>query len=336
MRIIIDAFGGDNAPFSTLQGAASAVKEYGVNILAVGDIKKMQDCLKENNISSENIEFLQADDVFDIEEDPADIVKKRDTTSLHVALKALSEGKGDALVSAGSTGALVMGATFIVKRIKGCKRPTIATVVPCANPNGFLLLDSGANTQVRADMLNQFGTMGSIYMEKVAKIPSPKVALLNNGAEETKGTDIHIEAHQLLKQNKNINFIGNIEARYVLDDVANVVVADGFSGNIVLKAVEGVALFVNKELKRMFKSSILTMFAAILMSGQLKGFKKKFDYKETGGAFVLGISKAVIKAHGSSDDVAIKNAIRQAKTYVENDVSALIEASLNEPKTQEI
>ncbi len=332
MKIIIDAFGGDNAPLSNLKGAADAVREYGVSILAVGDIKKMQDCLKENNINSDGIEFLQADDVFGIDEDPADIVKKRETTSLHVALKAVSEGKGDAIVSAGSTGALVMGATFIVKRIKGCKRPTIATVVPCKNPKGFLLLDSGANTVVRPDMLNQFGTMGAIYMEKVAGIQSPKVALLNNGAEETKGTDVHIEAYALLKENQNINFIGNIESRYLLNDVANVVVADGFSGNIALKAVEGVAQFVNGELKRMFKTNPLTMLAAILMSGQLKAFKKKFDYKETGGAFILGISKGVIKAHGSSDALAIKNAIRQAKTYAENDVSTLIEASLANQK----
>ncbi len=328
MKIIIDAFGGDNAPFATLKGAELAVKEYGVEILAVGDIKKMQDCAKENSIDLKDIEFLQADDVFDIEEDPTDIVKKRDTTSMHIALKALSEGKGEGIVSAGSTGALIMGATFIIKRIKGCKRPALAAVVPSSNPKGFLLVDSGANTVVRPDMLNQFATMGSIYMEKVAKIPSPKVALLNSGSEETKGTDVHVEAHALLKENQNINFVGNIEGRELLNDAANVVVADGFSGNIALKAVEGVALFVNTELKRMFKASPLTMIAAILMAGQLKGFKKKFDYKETGGAPVLGVSKAVIKAHGSSDEVAIKNAIRQAKTYIENDVSTLIENSL--------
>ncbi len=330
MKIIIDAFGGDNAPLSNLKGAAQAVSEYGVEILAVGDIQKMQDCLKENGISSNGIEFLQADDVFDIEEDPADVVKKRNTTSLHVALKALADGKGDGLVSAGSTGALIMGATFIVKRIKGCKRPTLAAVVPSSNPKGFLLVDSGANTVVRPDMLNQFATMGSIYMEKVAKIPAPKVALLNNGSEESKGTEVHVEAHTLLKENKDINFIGNIEGRDLLNDVANVVVADGFSGNIALKAVEGVAMFVNAELKRMFKSGPLTLLAAIFMSGQLKKFKKKFDYKETGGAPVLGISKAVIKAHGSSDEVAIQNAIRQAKIYIENDVSTLIENSLSQ------
>ncbi len=332
MKIILDVFGGDHAPLEPLKGAQQAIKEYGVNILAVGDIPTMEKCIKDNNIDATNMEFLQADEVFLIEDDAEDVIKKKTNTSLHIALKALADGKGDALVSAGSTGALVMGATFIVKRVKGCKRPTIGTVVPCKNPKGFLLVDSGANTTVRSDMLNQFAVMGSIYMQHVAGIHTPKVGLLNSGSEENKGTEVHIEAHSLLKENKDLNFVGNIEGRDILEDVANVIVADGFSGNIALKSVEGVAAFVNSELKTMFKANLLTMLAAVLMKGQLRKFKKKLDYREYGGAPILGISKGVIKAHGSSNSLAFKNAIRQAKNYVTYDVSSLIEESLNKAK----
>ncbi len=328
MKIIIDAFGGDHAPLAPLQGAAEAIKEYGIEILAVGDVKKMEQVCKENNISTDGMEFLQADSVFGMEEEPMDVVKKRKDTSLHIALKALADGLGDAVVSAGSTGALLMGATFIVKRIKGVKRATLATVMPCENPNGFMLIDCGANSEVRPNMLNQFAVMGSVYMEKVANRKNPRVALLNNGAEETKGTEIHIEAHKLMKANKNINFIGNIEGRYVLNDTADVVVADGFSGNIALKVSEGVASFITKEMKGMFMTNLKTKIAALLIKDQLKKFKAKMDYTEYGGAPILGVSKGVIKAHGSSNAKAFKNAIRQAKIYAENDISQIIANSI--------
>ena len=205
MKIIIDAFGGDLAPIEPLKGAQDAVKEFGVEILAVGDIEKMKKCCQENNIDTTGIEFLQASDVLAVEDDPMDVVKKRTDSSLHVAMKALAEGKGEALVSAGSTGALLMGGTFIVKRIKGCKRPALGTVLPGLNPGGFMLMDCGANAQVRPEMLNQFGVMGSVYMEHVAGRTNPRVALLNNGVEEGKGTDVHIEAYGLLKENKDMH-----------------------------------------------------------------------------------------------------------------------------------
>lgn len=328
MKIIIDAFGGDHAPLAPLQGAAEAIKEYNIEILAVGDIKKMEQVCKENNISTNGMEFLQADSVFGMEEEPMDVVKKRKDTSLHIALKALADGLGDAVVSAGSTGALLMGATFIVKRIKGVKRATLATVMPCENPNGFMLIDCGANSEVRPNMLNQFAVMGSVYMEKVANRKNPRVALLNNGAEETKGTEVHVEAHKLMKANNNINFIGNIEGRYVLNDTADVVVADGFSGNIALKVSEGVASFITKEMKGMFMTNLKTKIAALLIKDQLKQFKAKMDYTEYGGAPILGVSKGVIKAHGSSNAKAFKNAIRQAKIYAENDISQIIANSI--------
>lgn len=328
MKIILDAFGGDLAPLEPLKGAEMAIKEYGVEILAVGDIEKMKKVCEENSISTDGMEFLQADDVFDMHEDPMDIVKKRKTTSLHIAMKALADGLGDAVVSAGSTGALLMGATFIVKRIKGVKRAALATVMPCKKSTGFMLIDSGANSEVRADMLNQFAVMGSVYMEKVAGVKNPAVALLNNGAEDTKGTPMHVEANALMRENKNINFKGNIEGRYVMEGSADVIVADGFSGNIALKTCEGVAGFMTGMLKGMLKKNAKTMLAALLLKNELKEFKAKLDYTEYGGAPILGVTKGVIKAHGSSNAKAFKNAIRQAKTYAENNVSEVIAASL--------
>ena len=328
MKIILDAFGGDYAPLEPLKGAADAVKELGVEILAVGDIEKMEACCKENNIDTTGISFKQADDIFDIHEDPMAVVKKRTNTSLHIAFKALADGEGDAMVSGGSTGAILMGATFIVKRIKGCKRPALGAVVPGQHPDGFMLIDSGANNEVRPEMLEQFGIMGSVYMEKVMGRVPARVGLLNNGAEETKGPDVQKAAYALLAANPHVNFVGNIEGREVLNDHVDVLVADGFSGNIALKSVEGAASFMNKMLKAMFKTNWKTMLAAVLMKDQLKQFKAKLDYRFYGGAPVMGVNKGVIKAHGASDALAYKNAIRQAKLYAEHDVSALIAEKL--------
>lgn len=333
MKIIIDAFGGDLAPLEPLKGAAMAVKELGVEILAVGDTEKMTACCKENSIDLTNITFKQADDVISMDDDPMDVVKKKKNSSLHIAMQALSDGEGDALVSAGSTGAILMGATFIVKRIKGCKRPALGTVLPSENPNGFMLMDCGANAEVRPEMLNQFAVMGAVYMEKVAKRENVRVALLNNGVEETKGTQVHKDAYVLMKNNSEINFIGNIEGRDVMSDLADVVVADGFSGNIAIKTSEGVASFMNKQLKGLFMTNLKTKIAALLMKDQLRQFKAKLDYSEYGGAPILGVAKGVIKAHGSSNAKAFKNAIRQAAQYAQNDVSGIIAAQLSQQES---
>ena len=324
MRIAVDIFGGDNAPLATLAGARQAVKELGVEILAVGDISAMEKCCADNNIDTTGITFRQADKVFCMEDDPQDIIKKRTDTSMHIALKAIADGEGDALVSAGSTGALLMGATFIVKRIKGCRRPALGGVLPGRNPGGFMLIDSGANAEVRPEMLAQFGLMGSVYMGKVGGRTRPRVALLNNGTEPTKGTEVHKAAYRLMSERSDINFIGNIEGRDVMDDIADVVVADGFSGNIALKVSEGVANFMNQGIKDILKTNLRTKIAALLIKNELKQFKAKLDYTEYGGVPVLGVRAGVIKAHGSSDRKAVKNAIRQAKIYAENDVSGLI------------
>ena len=328
MKIILDAFGGDHAPLEPLKGAAWAVKELGVEVLAVGDIAKMEACCKENNIDTTGISFKQADDVFDIHEDPMAIVKKRTNTSLHVAFKALADGEGEAVVSAGSTGAVLMGATFIVKRLKGCKRPALGAVVPGAHPEGFMLIDSGANNEVRPEMLDQFAIMGSTYMEKVMGRVPARVGLLNNGAEETKGPEVQRTAHALMAANPHLNFVGNIEGRDVLNDHVDVLVADGFSGNIALKSVEGCASFMYGMMKDMFMTNLKTKIAALLLKDQLKGFKRKMDYRYYGGGVVMGVTKGVIKAHGASDALAFKNAIRQAKLCAEYDVPGIIAAKL--------
>ena len=322
MKIIIDAMGGDNAPAAPLQGAAEAVREYGIAVIAVGHQDKIAAAVKEHGIDMTGITVVHAEDVIAMDEEATD-VRRRKESSLVVALNLLAKDEGDALVSAGSTGALLVGATTIAKRIKGIKRAALATVMP-GSKKPWMLIDCGANAECRAEQLLQFAAMGSAYMEKVMGIPSPTVALANNGTEETKGTQLQLETYPLL-QNSGLNFIGNIEGREIPSGEADVVVCDGFTGNIILKTVEGVAKLFSGKIKEMFYKNTKTKVAGLMMKDGLSDFKKSFDYKEYGGAPFLGIKKPVIKAHGSSDALAIKNAIRQAKTCAENDVSGAIE-----------
>jgi len=244
-----------------------------------------------------------------------------------IGLRLLAAGEGDAFVSAGSTGALLTGATLIGKRLPGVKRAAIATVIP-GEQQPYLLLDSGANVECPPEMLDCFATMGSVYMKKVMGRPEPKVALVNNGSEETKGTPAYVAAHALMKQNPSIHFVGNIEPRDIPKGEADVVVCDGFTGNVILKLTEGLAKFFNGELKAMFKKNAATMLAALVMKGGFASFKAKLDADEYGGAPLLGISKIVIKAHGSSGAKAIKNACRQAKTCCENGMVEAIRSEL--------
>lgn len=333
MRIIIDAMGGDNAPLAPLAGAAAAVQELGVAITAVGDKPKLEAIMKENNISSQGIEIVHAPDVIGMEEDATDILKKKPESSMAVAAKMLADGKGDALVSAGSTGALLVGATLVVKRIRGVKRAALAPVMP-GGQKPWLLIDCGANVECRPEMLVQFAAMGTAYMEKVMGVSKPVVGLVNNGVEETKGTDLQLQAHKLLKKS-GLNFMGNIEPREVPTGVADVVVTDGFTGNVVLKLTEGVAKMMSGMMKKMFYKNLKTKIAALLLKNELAEFKKSMDYTEYGGAPLLGIRKTVIKAHGSSNAKAYKNAIRQAKTCAEQDISGAIEAWIAEYKAEE-
>ena len=327
MKIILDAMGGDNAPAEILKGAAAATAAWpDMEILAVGDAERIAACVKENAIETKNIEIVNATEVIEMCDEPAKAVRAKKDSSMVVGLRMLAEGKGDAFVSAGSTGALHVGASLIVRTVKGVKRPALATVIPGKTP--FLLLDCGANVECRASMLEAFGVMGSVYMNKVMGLEQPRVALVNNGAEESKGTPTYVEAHQLLKNNKAVHFVGNIEPRDIPAGHADVVVADGFTGNVVLKLTEGLAKYFGSKLKEMFKKSLGTKVGYLLLKGGVADFKKSMDADEYGGAPLLGTRRPVIKAHGSSNARAIQNAIRQARLCVENDLCGVMAESL--------
>lgn len=328
MRIIVDGFGGDNAPLEVLNGAASAVDGLGVEITIVGDEEKILACAKENNIEISKLDIAHADGVMDICYEPNKILKEYSNTSMAVGLKMLADGKGDAFLSAGSTGALVVGATFIVKRIRGIKRTALATVIPTLKSN-CLLLDSGANADCRPEMLAQFAIMGSVYMSRFLGINNPKVALANIGSEPSKGRELELESHKLL-QSAPINFVGNIEGRDIPLGAADVVVTDGFTGNLILKTIEGMGKFFSTSLKEMFSGGLASRIGALMLLKKINGFKKKMDYTEHGGAPLLGTQKPVIKAHGSSNAKAFYNAIRQAKICIESDLVGGITNGLKE------
>lgn len=330
MNIIVDAFGGDNAPLEVIKGTAQAAAELGVDIILTGNEKIIRETAEKNGISLEKISIIHTESVIDIHEEPTEVIKSKKDCSMAVGLQALADGKGDAFVSAGSTGALVVGSTFIAKRIKGVKRPALAPILPSANGH-IILMDGGANVDCRPEMLMQFGIMGSCYMEKVMGISSPKVGLLNVGAEDTKGREIDKEAYKLL-QNAPVDFYGNLEARDLPKGVCQVAVSDGFTGNIALKLYEGMGSFFAGELKGMLMGGLGGKLAALLIMKKVKAFKKKLDYKEVGGAVLMGIAKPVIKAHGSSDARAFYNAVRQAKQCVDGDVIGEITRSLEAVK----
>ena len=332
MKIIVDAFGGDHAPLEILKGSAMAVSEYGVEVILTGDEQIIKKTAAENGISLEKMEIFHASQVMDMNAEPTQLLKEYKDSSMAVGLKLLSEGKGDAFVSAGSTGAVLVGATLIVKRIKGIKRAALAPVIPTVEGK-YMLIDCGANAECRPEMLVQFGVMGSAYMNKIMGVEKPRVALINNGTEEHKGAPLQQEAFQLLKQSP-LNFVGNIEAREIPVGGCDVAVCDGFTGNVVLKLTEGLSKALVGQIKGILTKSIVTKLAALTLKSGLADFKKKMDYKEYGGAALLGISKPVVKAHGNSDAKAFKNAIGQAVQFTENGVIAAIEGYLAEMKAK--
>ncbi len=314
MRIIVDAMGGDHAPDEILAGAVQAVREMGVEITAVGDIAVMKDSLHRQGLPEEMLQLEAAQSVITMEDDPTAVVKTKRDSSMAVGLQLLHDGKGDAFVSAANTGALLVGATMLVKRIRGVKRAALATVLP-TDSGKTMLMDCGANVECKPEYLAQFGVMGSIYMNAMFGMESPRVGLLNNGAEECKGTDLQQQAYALLKD-AGVNFVGNIEGRDLPMGACDVVVADGFTGNVALKLYEGLGKMFAKNLKGIFSG--VGALSALFVLPRIKAFKKKMDYKEVGGAPLMGISAPVIKAHGSSDAKAFKSAIAQAKLYAES------------------
>ncbi len=316
MKIIVDAMGGDNAPMEVVKGVLQLRSEEGIDVVLVGRGEEILTCLEEQGVKTlpKGIEIEYASEVVDMEDDPSAAFRTKKDSSMAVALRLLRDGMGDAIVSAGSTGALLSGATLIVKRIKGIRRAALAPLLP-TNNGGCLLIDCGANAECTPEYLVQFALMGSSYVSNLLNKPGPSVALLNIGTEPGKGTQLQKDAYNLLtelKEADRINFIGNIEARDVLSGAADVVVCDGFSGNILLKAIEGTASFMIGEIKGIFMRNTLTKLAAAIVSKPIRAFKKRLDYNEIGGTVFLGVSKPVIKAHGSSKAAAFANAIRQA------------------------
>lgn len=326
MRIIVDAFGGDNAPKEILLGCALSQVDPDIKIVLTGKESKIKQVALENQIDLSGFEIIDAPTVMGVDEPPADILKNRADSSIAQGLKALAAGDGDAFVSAGSTGALVMGATFMVKRIPGIRRAAIGSVLP-TNGSPTMLIDMGANVDCKAEYLNQFALMGDIYMKSLHNVEKPRVALVNIGAEDTKGDTLRLESFDLMSR-AGYNFIGNVEARDIPFGVCDVLVADGFTGNIILKMYEGVASALMANIKDIFTQNIFTKLSALAVKPGLKDLKKRMDYTEFGGAPLLGVKGVVIKAHGSSDAKAIMNAIKQAKLFVQRDVVKSIKESL--------
>lgn len=329
MRIIVDAMGGDNAPLEIIKGSVLATQELPVDeITLVGSESVINSCAKENGIElGSKIKTVDCPDVITMSDDPKAVLKNKPDSSMAVGFRLLNEGVGDAFVSAGNTGALTVGATLITKRIKGVKRPAIASIMP-SEKKPFMLMDCGANAECRAEFLYQFGLLGSLYMKNVMKVDNPRVALANNGSEQTKGTPVVREAYDLMT-GADYNFIGNIEGRQIPFGDADVVVADGFTGNLILKTYEGVAKVLMNGIKKAFYKNTLSKISYLGVKSGIDDMKKQFDYKDYGGAVMLGVKKPVIKAHGSSDARSFKNAIKQAVWFIQTDLINKIESELN-------
>ena len=328
MKIILDAMGGDNAPAAVVKGAVRAKKELGVDIVLVGREEDVKACLADEGCS--DIEIVDAREVVTMEDDPSTATRRKKDSSMTVALNLLKDGKGDAVVSAGSTGALLTGATLIVKRIRGIRRAALAPVLP-AGEHGIMLIDCGANVECTPEYLLQFAYMGSFYAKKLMGCENPRVGLLNVGTEDTKGGELQHQSFELLKQaheEGRINFVGNVEGTGVFAGAADVVVTDGFAGNVLLKATEGCIKFMMTQLKGVFYKNTKNKLAAAVLKSDLAQMKRSMDVNEVGGTALIGISKPVIKAHGSSDDKSIFAAIRQAVGVVNSDIIADIDSNI--------
>ena len=335
MKIILDAMGGDNAPLAPVMGAVQAAKDFNAQIILVGRGEEILKTLRQQGIANlpAGLEIRNADGIVDNHEDPTAAVRKQKDSSMMVGLKMLADGEGDAFISAGSTGALLTGATLLVKRVKGIRRAAMGPVMPNKAGGKTVILDCGANAECTAEFLLQFGVVGALYAKKYLGIENPTVGLLNIGAEDTKGTDLQKEAFALLKQAGDkgiINFVGNAEARDVPLGMVDVVVCDGFAGNVLLKSIEGTAMFMGSLMKhKIFKRSFLSKIGYLFCKPGVDEVMGMLDYRTIGGTQFLGIRKPVIKAHGSSDSLAFRNAVRQAMDAAKTDFSAELEESLS-------
>ncbi len=333
MKIILDAMGGDLAPDAPVMGAVEAAKTWGTEVTLVGRGEAILEVLRKHNIQDlpKGIDIANADDVVDMHDDPASVIHKRKTSSMVIGLRMLAAGEGDAFVSAGSTGALLSGATLIVKRVKGIRRAAMGPAIPNKKGGYTLIVDCGANAECTPEFLLQFGLVGSAYAKNKLNIDVPSVGLLNIGTEDSKGTQLQRDAYALLTQADKqglLRFAGNVEARDVPLGAVDVVVCDGFSGNVLLKSIEGTAMFMGSMMKKAFKKNLASKLGYLLCSSGVKDMMKKMDYHEIGGTQFLGIQKPVIKAHGSSDALAFRNAIRQAAEAAEYNINDELEQQL--------
>ena len=326
MKLVIDAMGGDNAPVAPIGGAVRAVNELGIEVVLTGDEDTIKNELKKYTYDENRISILHTDEIITNEDEPVAAVKKKRNSSMVAAVKYLHDGQADAMLSMGNTGALLAAGLMIVGRIRGIKRPCLAALLPSAK-GPVLLADSGANTNCKPICLVQFAMMGSLYMSDIRGVDNPEIGLLSNGAEKEKGDSLTKAAYPLIEK-LPINLIGNIEGRDIMEGNAHVVVCDGFTGNVVLKTIEGMGAVVSRKVKEIFLKSIITKLGALFVSGGLKDFKKTMDYREYGGAPLLGLRKTIIKGHGSSDVKAVFSAIVQAKKCVDEKITNKITMSL--------
>ena len=325
MKILLDAMGGDNAPEATIKGAVRAINQIEAEVILVGNENIIREKVKEYygkelEDISERLKIKHTTETIEMEDIPTHAIKHKKDSSMVVGFKMLKEGEGDVFISAGNSGALLTGATLLVGRIRGIDRPALAGILP-AYHSQLLLIDSGANTNCKPINLLQFAQMSSIYLRNTFGIEKPAIGLLNIGTEETKGNDLTKESYKLLKEKSpelGINFIGNIEGRDAFSGNVDAIVTDGFTGNIFLKAVEGVGRLVKVSLKENFLKNTITKIAAIPSLPAIKGLQKAMDYKSYGGALFLGVKKPVVKAHGSSDEILFEFTIKQAERFVKN------------------
>lgn len=327
MKILVDAFGGDHAPLEILKGClAAAQKDSEIQIALVGKEELIQKCAEENSLDISPFQIYPAEDIITMEEEAGEIMKSKNNSSMAEGLRLTANDEADAFISAGNSGAMIMGATLIVKRIKGVKRPAFSAIMP-SSKTPFMLIDAGANIEVRPEMLCQFGIMGSIYMKNILGVENPRVGLVNVGTEEHKGGELQHEAFRLLKDT-NLNFIGNIEARDIPAGIADVVVADGFTGNIIAKMYEGVAKELFSKVKGVFYKNLKTKLAALLLKKDLYELKEYFDYNQYGGAPIMGVTKPVMKTHGSANAVAVEASVQSMVKFVRSGAIQQIEKEI--------
>lgn len=342
MKILIDAMGGDNSPDEIIKGCVQTVDELESEIILIGDESKINEKVKDfygkDSIAEVNpkLTVKNASEVISNHESPTEAIRSKKDSSMVVGFKMLKDGEGDVFISAGSTGAFMAGGLLLVGRIKGIDRPALCPILPSHSGKGFMLIDSGANTNCRPNNLLQFAQMGSVYMKNVKHVENPVVGLLNIGAEEGKGNDLMKETYIKLDEDESINFYGNVEGRYMFDDDVDVVVTDGFTGNVALKTIEGMGLMITKLLKEELTKSWWSSFLTLLLKPYLKKFKKRMDYSEYGGALLLGIKKPMVKCHGSANAKIVKFTLHQAEEFAKNNVVQGIETIISKEDKKNI